>query len=191
MAITTINAELMKLLILDLDGTVRRTKSGATFINTPEDQEIIPEAAAAIALYVKDGWTIVGATNQGGVASGKKTLQDAIVEQEITLKLVSQLEYILFCPDFEGRQCYCVSPHRTVAVHEHWKKYSRFIGEYRKPNPGMILLAHERLNSGYSQPGNTSESLMVGDRDEDKAAAVAGGIRFLWNHEWYGEGDRF
>lgn len=30
----------MKLLILDLDGTVRRPKSGATFINDPLDREV-------------------------------------------------------------------------------------------------------------------------------------------------------
>ncbi|WP_414755593.1 hypothetical protein [Anabaena sp. CCY 9910] len=45
-----------KLLILDLDGTVRRPKSGAKFINTPLDQEIIPEAAKAIAFYKSEGY---------------------------------------------------------------------------------------------------------------------------------------
>lgn len=57
-----------KLLMLDCDGTIRRSKSGATFINDPLDQEIIPEAADAIAHYHNQGWVIVGITNQGGVA---------------------------------------------------------------------------------------------------------------------------
>ncbi|MEH1788842.1 MAG: hypothetical protein V7L23_25500 [Nostoc sp.] len=63
----------MKLLILDLDGTVRRPKSGAKFINNPHDQEIIPEAQRAIAHYKSQCWIIVGATNQGGVAAGKNS----------------------------------------------------------------------------------------------------------------------
>jgi len=38
-----------KILFLDLDGTVRRTKSGAIFINDPYDQELIPGTKEAIA----------------------------------------------------------------------------------------------------------------------------------------------
>lgn len=44
-----------KLLLLDMDGTIRRSKSGATFINDPLDQEIIPEAQSAIAHYYNQG----------------------------------------------------------------------------------------------------------------------------------------
>ncbi|WP_196517672.1 hypothetical protein [Nostoc sp. WHI] len=43
-----------KILFLHLDGTVRRTKSGATFINTPKDQEIIPGVQDAIALKMNN-----------------------------------------------------------------------------------------------------------------------------------------
>lgn len=38
-----------KILFLDLDGTVRKSKSGATFINDPYDQELIPGVEEAIA----------------------------------------------------------------------------------------------------------------------------------------------
>ena len=48
----------MKILFLDLDGTVRKTKSGATFINDPYDQELIPGVENAIARY--KGWKIFG-----------------------------------------------------------------------------------------------------------------------------------
>ncbi|YAF99498.1 MAG: hypothetical protein AB3A66_29745 (plasmid) [Nodularia sp. CChRGM 3473] len=67
-----------KILFLDLDGTVRRTKSGKTFINTPLDQEIIPGVTEAISHY-SDHY-LIGITNQGGVAAGKKSLEDAIAE---------------------------------------------------------------------------------------------------------------
>ncbi|NDJ25953.1 hypothetical protein GS682_31100 [Nostoc sp. B(2019)] len=45
-----------KILFLDLDGTIRRTKSGTTFINKPENQEIIPGVQEAIALAVSFGY---------------------------------------------------------------------------------------------------------------------------------------
>lgn len=88
-----------KLLILDMDGTVRRPKSGAKFINDPLDQEIIPEAQRAIASYKAQGYIIVGATNQGGVAAGHKQLEDAIQEQYQTLRLCPEIHHIYFCPD--------------------------------------------------------------------------------------------
>ena len=55
-----------KILFLDLDGTVRRTKSGATFINDPYDQELIPGVEEAIARY--HNWLIIGITNQDMVS---------------------------------------------------------------------------------------------------------------------------
>lgn len=42
----------MKLLLLDLDGTVRKPISDSTFIRHPEDQQIIPNAGWAIAIHV-------------------------------------------------------------------------------------------------------------------------------------------
>ena len=55
-----------KLLVLDKDGTLTRPKSGNTFVQNPEDQELIEGVAEAIARYVADGWTLAIASNQGG-----------------------------------------------------------------------------------------------------------------------------
>jgi D-glycero-D-manno-heptose 1,7-bisphosphate phosphatase len=55
-----------KLLVLDKDGTLVHPKSGNTFVQHPEDQELIEGVAEAIARYVADGWTIAIASNQGG-----------------------------------------------------------------------------------------------------------------------------
>lgn len=68
----------MKLLFLDLDGTVRCTKSGAKFINKPDDQKLI----------------------QG--------VEDAIAEQQYTISLLPKMRKIYFCSDFEGREGYLV-----------------------------------------------------------------------------------
>jgi D-glycero-D-manno-heptose 1,7-bisphosphate phosphatase len=67
-----------KILFLDLDGTARRTKSGATFINTPLDQEIIPGVTEAIARY--SDYHIIGITNQGGVGISGNSYSTDVAE---------------------------------------------------------------------------------------------------------------
>lgn len=164
-----------KLLLLDLDGTVRRCKSNPQgFINDPKDQELIEGVEEAIARYASEGWSIVGITNQGGVAAGHKSLEDAIAEQAYTLLLLPQIEIILFCPDFEGRQCWKVGGGSSGEVGYAFP----FVGTYRKPNPGMLELAQALYH-------NPQEILYVGDRSEDEQAGAAAGVRFMWAEEWW------
>lgn len=193
----------MNILILDMDGTVRIKKGGtpgdikAGFIASPEDQEIIPGAAQAIESYHQQGWLIVGASNQGGVAAGKKTLESCFKEQQYTLKLVPQIDRIYFCPDYEGKQLGIVdrngwnlethfnpdlssfqlknendhiNPQVLDAIN---KSYSSF----RKPEPGMI----EYIKTSHE----CDRLLFVGDRTEDEQAAAKAGIDFQWTKDWW------
>ncbi len=45
----------MKILLLDLDGTIRRPTSGK-FIEAPNDQEPIEGAIKTIEIYHQEGW---------------------------------------------------------------------------------------------------------------------------------------
>lgn len=168
----------MKLLLLDLDGTVRQSVSGKTFISEPGDQKLIDGAAEAISRYA--GWNKIGITNQGGVSSGFKTLEDAILEQQRTLELV-WLDAILFCPDMEGSSCWVVEP--MIA-----QPYMVQIPgvDFRKPAPGMLHVARRLAWNWHGSRASESvdECLMVGDRPEDEAAAAAAGINFIWAHHW-------
>ncbi len=169
----------MSLLLLDMDGTVREPLGDHKFIQRPRDQRIIARAEQAIAYYAAMGWQIVGVTNQAGVASGKKSLQSCIKEQEYTLALLSHLKEIYLCPDFGGKKCFCVTRNE---VHNYSKE--RESGTFRKPGPGMLNLAI-RLHQ-------SDKVLMIGDRPEDKAAAQAAGIRFQQAESWrqtYGDTD--
>jgi D-glycero-D-manno-heptose 1,7-bisphosphate phosphatase len=159
------------LLILDLDGTVREPLSDGKFIQRPRDQQIINGASGAIAYFAATGWKIVGVTNQAGVASGKKSLQSCIKEQQYTRVLLPQIDEIYFCPYFEGRKCFCVTPSE---VHNHSKHPES--GKFRKPNPGMLNLA--------IQMHAPDKVLMVGDRPEDRDAANAAGIKFQQASSW-------
>ena len=172
-----------KLLLLDCDGTLRQPQSGAKFIQHPRDQEIIPGADKAIAHYAGKGWICVGITNQGGVAAQLKSLDDAIAEQQFTLSLLPQLNSIFFCPDFEGKDCWYVSRgiealSAARAFDIPW--FAGLSGQFRKPDPGMLLAAHKN----YVPGSPIFDAWFIGDRAEDEAAAVAAGINFLWADTW-------
>lgn len=161
----------MQLLLLDMDGTVREPLDGHKFIQRPCDQRIMAKAAVAIAYYATRDWKIVGITNQAGVASGKKSLQSCIKEQEYTLALLPDIQEIYFCPDFGGKKCFCVTRNQVHNYSRH-----RESGTFRKPQPGMLNLAIR-----IYQP---DQVLMIGDRSEDREAAQAAGIRFQQAQSW-------
>ena len=169
----------MKLLLLDLDGTVREPISDNTFITNPEDQRLIKGVEEKFKEY--NYWTVIGVTNQGGVAAGHKTLENCIAEQYFTLELAWRLEAILFCPDVEGKECWVVES-------EFLEPYCVTIRGYnfRKPGAGMLDFAH-RLTwnwEGKQASNSIEESLMVGDIEEDKLAAKAANIPFMWAKDW-------
>lgn len=161
----------MKLLLLDLDGTVRESASGKTFINQPDDQKLIDGATEAIARY--PGWTKIGITNQGGVAAGHKSLGDAIAEQHITLQLLPELDWIYFCPTYDGNACWKVDRYNSLEIKQF---FIEEFGSFRKPGAGMINLALRQFD--------VEQSLYVGDRPEDEQAATAAGVPFMWAHDW-------
>jgi D-glycero-D-manno-heptose 1,7-bisphosphate phosphatase len=98
-----------KLLLVDGDGTIRKPITRNQFIQNPRDQKIIAGATDAIAQFHNQGYTIIGISNQGGVAMGYKSLEDTIAEQLYTLELLPQISCIYFCPDLEGKHCWLVS----------------------------------------------------------------------------------
>lgn len=155
-----------KILFLDLDGTVRRTKSGATFINDLYDQELIPGVEDAIARY--HDWVIVGVTNQGGVAS--KSISDCIAEQYRTLELLPSMERIYFCPHVQ--ECWLVTRKDVDKLIESTPR------DYRKPETGMIDIALLYLKKP------PTKILMVGDHTEDEQCAKNAGIEFIWAEDW-------
>ncbi len=177
-----------KLLFLALDGTIRRSKSGAAFINQPDDQELI-EGIQQVLTHYPD-YVKIGIGNQDSVASGGKSLEDAIKEQEITLDLVPQLKCIYFCPDFEGKECHYVGRYGIERSYlhiqftpEYLAELAYLIGSFRKPNPGMLQLAMKEYQV-FDSPEEITDVLMVGDSVEDAAAATAAGIGFMWAVDW-------
>ena len=175
----------MKLLILDKDGTLVKPKSGARFVQHPEDQELLPGVADAIARYAAEGWTMAIASNQGGVAAGYKTLDDAIAEMKFCLNLLPQIADSVFCPD-DGKTLILCDRLDYLDISRHWEH----LGGFRKPSPGMLkyhimtrLATLADIRAGYPQESGYP-ALMVGDMERDRNAAENAGIDFIWAHDF-------
>ncbi len=164
------------LLLSDLDGTLRQTKSGKTFINDPTDQKIIDGVQENLASHYSH-WKLIGITNQGGVPK-YKSMEIAIAEQKYTLSLLPQLEAIYFCPGFQGDQYWKVDRNGVYCGERRYTnpKTQQPIS-FRKPGHGMLLAAIEDV-------GHYAEILYIGDRTEDEQAALAANVPFLWASQW-------
>lgn len=173
----------MKLLIIDKDQTLIRSRlGGENFVQKPWDQVPVEGMAYKLnKLYFEHGWRIVIASNQGGVEAKKKSLESAIFEMEYCLELFTVIDFALFCPDYAGEKCYRINRDSTRDVYNMFDLDNSIIklaGLYRKPNPGMLILAQ------YLQPKRPDQCLYVGDRPEDEGAAESADIPYLRRDEF-------
>ena len=151
-------------LILDLDGTVRRSKSGKTFIDGPEDIELMPGIEEKIWSFRNDGFLILGASNQAGVAYGYKT--EDIIGDEVDVMVALFKEN----PFHAIKTCLCHEK-GSVAPYNHRSLC-------RKPSIGMLVLLENDLYE-YGVIIDWDNSLFVGDREEDEACANNAGVPFM------------
>lgn len=157
-------------LCLDLDGTCRITVSGEAFAKHDEDYQLNKNIEQIIWSYRDKGYTILGFTNQGGVAHGFKTQQQADKELEFFQALFERNPfhyiYSAFC-DSKG----------TVEPYNHRSLL-------RKPAYGMLALAEVDLfKQGYIT--DWDNSLFVGDRPEDEETAASAGIEFCHINQFF------
>ncbi|MGE0349657.1 D-glycero-beta-D-manno-heptose 1,7-bisphosphate 7-phosphatase [Hydrogenophaga sp.] len=102
----------MKLLILDRDGTLNRSRDD--YVASPEEWEALPGALEAVARLNQGGWRVVLATNQSGIGRG---LFDMASLNAIHAKMHRQLaavgarvEAVCFCPHAPEDACACRKP---------------------------------------------------------------------------------
>lgn len=156
-------------LYLDIDGTVRHGKDElGYFVSKASEVIVFPEAKKLILKAKKDGWRIVGISNQGGIALG---LANRIDIEASMLETHKQCDYafdkIAFCQHHpnannpEYARCWC-----------------------RKPRIGLLVETALDLAHMHNEFYPPSMSLFVGDRPEDKACAEAANIDFMDAREW-------
>lgn len=157
------------LLVLDLDGTVRYgLEELGRFVNTPRDVVLFREVTERMRAWRAAGGRIIGVTNQGGVALGH--VSEANVQAAIsrTNELTGNLfDLIVYCP-------HAPSP-----------KGSRTAGCWcRKPAPGNLLRAIEKLEDLTGEHYPPDMALVVGDRPEDEGLADALDMTFQSAKGW-------
>lgn len=162
-----------KLLLLDKDGTLITPTSGKQFVESPQDQVVLPGVSEAILAYVEQGYTAIIVSNQGGVESGYKSLEDTVAEMQYSLKLLPDIDVAYFCPDFAGTKLWYVSLVAAFQVKIAIHKFN-----FRKPGSGMLIHAMHALGS------SPFDCIMVGDRKEDYEAAMNAQVKFISAEKW-------
>lgn len=144
-------------LILDYDGCLRTTKSGAKYPTEPDDVEVLPGRGAVLKKFRQAGYRLLGASNQSGITKGEFTAEEAEACFERTNQLLGVAIEYAYCPHrVPPIACYC-----------------------RKPGPGMGVQWIEQYKL------DRSKTLMVGDMKTDATFAARCGIGFCDADEFF------
>lgn len=152
-------------LVLDLDGTVRRSKSGQVFIQGPDDVELIPGMDPIIKQFRDNKWLILGITNQAGVAHGFKS------PRQISEEIIETQGLFSFKPAFDGIKA-CLFDEKGSCHPFNYRSVCR------KPMYGALALFESEF-FGRGIVIDWDKSLFVGDRPEDEECAKSAGITFI------------
>lgn len=178
-----------KFYIFDIDGTLCER----------DDTALMPGRAERLRSIVESGGRIALATNQGGVGlrhwmesggfgepenyptanqvEGRvKRIFDVILDEvgqavsyAIAYRYVAKSGNVSPFPD--GESLYI--PHPQGYIHYSWRE------DWRKPNGGMLTWLMDR--DGYSK----ADTVMIGDRDEDRGAALSAGVDFVHADDFF------
>jgi len=146
-----------KAIILDIDDTVRTSTGANPWPTKPSEVKILPNRTKVLKQYIKDGWLILGESNQSAVGKGTLPEQDCIACFEKTnADLDVKIDY-LYCPHtVPPVSCYCRKPASAMAAY-HIIKY--------KLDP--------------------KKCIFVGDSTSDKTCATRCGIPFQYPDEFF------
>ena len=149
-------------ILLDYDGTLRLTRSGRIYPSDPSDVVLMEGRKEILHRKVKEGYLLLGASNQSGIAKKPGDPKyvseaDAIRCFEETNRLLGLTIPYLFAADAAGVP-------KTF---------------WRKPMPGMGVLYIERYKLDPKQ------CIYVGDRGEDRTFAERCGFQFAWAEEFF------
>jgi len=147
-----------KAAIFDFDGTLRTHVGDEKFPIKRSEVRGIKDRAAKLKQLEKDGYLLLGASNQSGVAKGILTTQDVEDCLDETLKQLNlEFEETLYCPHkVPPITCYC-----------------------RKPGPGMGVQLIMKYNLDPRQ------CFYVGDQTTDKSFAERCGFKFFHEADFW------
>lgn len=142
-------------LFLDRDGVINVDHG---YVHTPENFEFVDGIFEVVATAKRAGFLVVVVTNQAGIGRGyySETQFHALTDwmKARFAERGGQIDAVYFCP------CHP----------EHGIGQYRRESEFRKPAPGMLLLAQRELDI------DLSSSIFVGDKASDMQAGRAAGV---------------
>lgn len=146
-----------KAVILDADGTVRDTTNGAKFPTDPSHVKVLSGRREKLLEYQKQGYLLLGASNQSGIAKGDFTNEQAkACFHETNRQLGLDIPWS-YCPHkVPPITCYC-----------------------RKPGPAMGVEMIMKYNLDPRQ------TFYVGDMTTDKSFAGRCGFKFVDQNEFF------
>jgi len=140
-----------KALLLDVDGTLRYTRSGEKYPRDPLDVALQPYRREVLRRWHDDGYKLFFVSNQSGIASGKvsRDLVESAFDRTIEL-LDLPVTDVAYCPHQAFPiACFC-----------------------RKPMPGLAVSLIER------HALSVADLVVVGDMKSDADLAAAIGARY-------------
>ena len=154
---------------LDRDGTLNRE---VDYLADPEDLVLLPGVLPALGRLRAAGFRLVVVTNQSGVARGLFTEETlAAIHERLASRLAEggvALDAVEVCIH-----------HPTAGSLPHRREC-----DCRKPAPGMLLAARDRLGLDLAR------SWIVGDGERDLAAGAAVGVRGVLVGTGHGAAER-
>jgi D-glycero-D-manno-heptose 1,7-bisphosphate phosphatase len=141
------SAETRRAVFLDRDGTVIADHG---YLRDPEQVELLPGAAAALATFADDGFLLIVVSNQSGIGRGWISPAEARAVDRRFVEALRRdgvsLDGVYYCPHAPQDGCAC-----------------------RKPRPGLLLqAAHEHTI-------DPERSIMIGNAASDMGAGKAAG----------------
>jgi len=138
---------------LDRDGVINEKAAPHEYIANWSEFRLLPNISDWIRIFNALDFLVIVVTNQRGVARGIVSNQALDqIHRNMIADLAARgalIDEVFVCPH-EENVCDC-----------------------RKPKPGMVLSAQVKWNI------DLSNSLLIGDSDEDQALASVCGLRFL------------
>lgn len=158
------------LFIFDKDGTlVRNAANLQKPPNKTEEQEVLPNVLEKLDFLRNKGHKIAIASNQGGVAWGFLTEDQARDLMKDCVKKIG------------GADGWAVCPHDLRAFGKPNSNQRYAIScNCRKPASGML----DKLM--WATDSLSEDTIFVGDQESDKQAAENAGIKFIWAKNFFG-----
>ncbi len=149
-----------KAVLLDIDGTLRRTRSGAPYPRDVEDIELLPGRREKLHARLAEGYLLLGVSNQSGIARGDTDEATVRAAFEATAAGLGVPLPVRYCPHDSGEiKCWC-----------------------RKPMPGLGVQWIE------AEDLDRDQCVMVGDLPSDEEFARGLGVRFEWAEAFFALG---